>query len=125
MIQRQGSFSWDERGKLEQKFWEFHLARPEVYRILVGLARHWRERRGSESVCGIGALYEVARWEVGLRSLPGEEPPKLSNNHRAYYARLLMDRNPDLAGIFRLRRLGVQPTFGPRNEGLEPNEHIE
>ena len=123
-MQHQSSFDFTGEGKLEKKFRQFHADRPVVYRILVGLARQWREERGRDSVCGIGALYERARWEVGLRSLPGETP-KLSNNHRAYYARLLMERNPDLAGMFRLKRLGVEPTFGPRNEGLEPNEHME
>lgn len=125
MIQRQGSFGWGERGKLEQKFWEFHVSHPEVYDTLVYFALQWRKRRGSEAVCGIGALYERARWEMWFRSLDDTPPPKLSNNHRAYYARLIMQRRPELEGIFRLKRQRVQATFGPRNEGLEPNEHIE
>ena len=124
-MKQQASFEWMAEGKLETKFWEFHMARPEVFRILVGLARQWRERRGPEAVCGIGALYERARWEMGLRSLPDTPPPKLSNNHRAYYARLIMDRNPDLAGMFRLKRQRVQATFGPDNQTLDPNEHME
>jgi hypothetical protein len=124
MKERQGSFDWGERGKMEDKFWEFHLAHPEVYDTLVYFARQWRDRRGSESVCGIGALYERARWEMWFQSLAEAPPPRLSNNHRAFYARLIMERNPELDGIFRLKRQRVQATFGPENQTLDPNEHI-
>ena len=33
----------------------------------------------------------------------GAEPFKLSNNHRAYYARLIHSQEPDLNGFFRIR----------------------
>ena len=125
MIQRQASFDFVEWGRLEKAFWQFNLAHPEVYRTLVSFARQWRERRGSDAVCGIGALYERARWEMWIRSLSDKPPPKLSNNHRAFYARLIMERNPDLAGIFRLKRQRVQATFGPDNQTLDPDEYIE
>ena len=124
MKERQGSFDWSERGKLENKFWEFHLAHPEVYDTLVYFARQWRDRRGPDSVCGIGALYERARWEMWFQSLDDKPPPKLSNNHRAFYARLIMVRNPDIDGIFRLKRQKTQATFGPDNQILEPNIHM-
>jgi hypothetical protein len=125
MLAEQASFDFGGEGKLEKKFWEFHVQHPEVYRTLVYFARQWRDKRGAESVCGIGALYERARWEMWFHSLDDESPPRLSNNHRAFYARLIMNRNPDLDGIFRLKRQRVQATFGPDNQTLEPNEHME
>ena len=125
MLAEQASFDFGEEGRLEKKFWEFHVAHPEVYRTLVFFARQWRERRGSDAVCGIGALYERARWEMWFQSLDDKPPPKLSNNHRAFYSRLIMKRNPDLDGIFRLKRQRVQATFGPENQTLEPNEYME
>jgi hypothetical protein len=123
-VANQASFDFSMEGVLEKKFWEFHINHPEVYDTLVYFAKQWRERRGPDAICGIGALYERARWEMWFQSLDDEPPPKLSNNHRAFYARLLMERNPDLGGIFRLKRQRVQATFGPANNGLEPGEHI-
>ena len=129
-------FNFDTEGKLEHKFWEFHNKHPEVYRTLLYFARQWRDRRGPESYCGIKALYERARWEIWFESLDDAPPPKLSNNHTAFYARLLMDRHADLEGIFRLKRQRVQATIGPTaetivtdvtdvtaNETLEPTQH--
>lgn len=122
---RQARFDFNTgEGEMEKKFWQFHSDHPDVYDTLLHFAREWRERRGPDSVCGIGALYERARWEMWFESLGDTPPPKLSNNHRAFYARLLMDRRPDLAGIFRLKRQRVQATFGPDSETLEPDEHL-
>ena len=116
--------SGHERGVLERKFWEFHLANREVYKALLHFARQWRDRYGPDSVCGIKSLYERARWEKWFPRLDDNPPPKLSNNHTAFYARLIMERNPDLEGLFRLKRQRVQSTIGPQNETLESSEHI-
>ena len=102
-------------GTLEENFWKFHKKHPEVYEVLVRLARQWREYRGPKAKIGISALYERARWEVAIESLVTQEPPKLSNNHRAFYARLILSENPDLAGIFQLKQQRVQASFGPNN----------
>ena len=125
MMQQQASFEWVAEGKLETEFWTYHAKHPKVYRELVRFARQVREKRGPDAVVGIAFLYERARWSIWFESQRDEPTPKMSNNHRAYYARLLMERNPDLEGIFRLKRQRVQATFGPGNETLEPNEHIE
>jgi hypothetical protein len=113
----------DSTGLLEHKFWEFHTAHPEVFRVLVFFARQWRERKGSDAQVGIGALYERARWEIWFDSLADAEPPRLSNNHRAFYSRLIMERCPDLGGIFKLKQQRIQSSFGPDNAGLPSGEH--
>ena len=126
MVGQQASFDFtDAVGKLERNFWKFHLAHTEVYRTLVHFARQWRQRLGTDAFCGIGALYERARWEMRFESLADQPPPKLSNNHRAFYARLIMEREKDLDGIFRLKKQRVQATFGPSNQTLEPNLHLD
>ena len=125
MMQEQIRFDWLSESKLETQFWEYHAKNPEVYLTLVRFARQVRAKRGPDAVFGIAALYERARWEILFESLRDQPTPKMCNNHRAYYARLLMERNPDLEGIFRLRRQRVQATFGPDNKTLDPNEHIE
>tara|TARA_Y100000310_G_scaffold332169_1_gene407238 strand:+ start:512 stop:901 length:390 start_codon:yes stop_codon:yes gene_type:complete len=111
-------------GLLEQKFWEFHRVHPEVYEYIVRFARQWRKSRGDGAHLGIKALFERVRWELYVTSLSEKPPPKLNNNHTAFYSRLVMTREPDLVGIFNLRRQRVQSTFGPDNEGLESNEQV-
>ena len=93
-----------------EDFRRFHEDNPHVYRRLVELARAWNERRGT--AVGIKMLFEVLRWEVAMSSTGDEF--KLNNNYHSYYARLIMDREPDLDGIFQLRRL-----HGP---GLDDDE---
>lgn len=87
----------------ERKFRQFHESNPQVYRLLVEYARKAKER-GYFSY-GIGALWEVVRWDNHLKfALSGVEP-KMNNNYRSRYARLIMEREPDLRGFFHLREL--------------------
>ena len=106
--------------RLEQNFWEYHFGHPEVYQMLVQFAQEWRERRGSESTGGMKMLWERVRWEMAIQS---SGTFKCNNNHHPFYARLLMDRNPDLEGIFNLRKQRVQATIGPDNSTLTNGEH--
>ncbi len=103
--------------KLERAFWQFHMDNPQVYRLLVDFAYQWRARRGPDTQMGIGQLFERVRWEIALNT-KGDEQFKLNNNHRAFYARLIMERQPDLAGCFKLRRQKIPSTIGPQNETL-------
>lgn len=88
--------------RLRDNFERFHMENPKVYDTLVMLARRWRGRKGPLATCGIGMLFEVARWYLDLETVG--EPLKLNNNYRAFYARLIMGREPGLAGIFSTRR---------------------
>lgn len=107
------------QSKLEASFWEFHRANPLVYSRLVGLATQWRES-GVRKI-GINALFERLRWEMSLRTHGGEF--KLNNNHRAFYARMLMENEPELAGLFALRKQKIQSSIGPSNDGLPEGTH--
>ena len=84
---------------LEKAFWKFHRANPHVYALLVRLAREWKDQTGRK--LGIKALFERARWEYSVRTT--DTAPALNNNHTAFYARLIMEREKDLDGIFNLR----------------------
>jgi hypothetical protein len=86
---------------IEEAFYVFHAANPQVYAELVRLARQAR-RRGVQYV-GINMLLEVTRWNFSLRT-SGDEF-KLNNNWAPYYSRLIMLQEPDLEGIFHTRRL--------------------
>ena len=98
-----------KNAKMIADFEKFHAENPEIYTILVGLAREWVAicRRRSEETgthvepkIGIGALYEVARWELIKSST--DPNYKMSNNHRAFYARLITAQEDDLVELFTL-----------------------
>jgi hypothetical protein len=85
---------------IADRFEDFHKANPHVYSTLVWLAKQWRRRTGGRKL-GIKTLYERTRWEL---SLDTNDPDfKLNNNFTAFYARLIMLNEPDLAGMFDLR----------------------
>ena len=93
------------RSKIEQAFLQFHADNPLVYDELVALAKDLRSRQ--YDTLGIGMLFEVLRWRRMKLVAGNDYDFKLNNNYRAYYARLIMEREPDLAGVFNTRELGV------------------
>jgi len=107
-------------GKLEKQFWIFHENNPQVYEQLERFALEWRRHRGEKARLGVAMLYERMRWEFAMNL---DETPKLSNNHRAFYARLMMEDHPLLAGIFKIKQQKIQTSFGPANVDLEPGGH--
>jgi hypothetical protein len=95
----------DEESQLRDSFERFHQENPHVYQVMVKLARRWRRRHPGRR-CGIGMLFETARWYLDLTTVG--EPLNLNNNYRAFYARLIMSREPDLDGIFETRRQRIE-----------------
>lgn len=85
---------------LEEEFWEFHRQNPHVYAALreraLGLRRMGHKRYS------IKTLLEVERWHTDMQTAP-DAKYKLNNNHAPFYARLLMEREPELAGLFETR----------------------
>lgn len=89
---------------IERRFWAFHTAHPEVYRELAGLAR--QAVAAGRQRLGVKMLFEVVRWNRSLAGLPAEgEDFKLNNDYSSRYARLLMERETDLADLFLVREL--------------------
>lgn len=85
-----------------KKFEEFHAKNPQVYHELLSLARQ-AVHRGRKKI-GIKMLFEVVRWN---RTIGTTDPDfKLNNNYHSQYARLLMQENPELAGLFETRKVG-------------------
>jgi len=108
------------QSKLEKAFWTFHGKHPEVYSKLVEFARKWRVNRRARRI-GIATVYEAARYTLNI-DRDDESVYKLANNHRAFYARLIMRSEQDLAGIFLLKQQLIPCSFGPDNNSLPPNE---
>lgn len=89
-----------ERPSLDVRFAAYHAENPQVYVELARLAR--KGVRAGATKLGIAQLFEVLRWE---RMLTTNDPEgfKLNNNYKPGYARMLMEREPDLEGVFDLR----------------------
>lgn len=86
------------RPPLASRFEAFHAAHPEVYRTLVRLTRAEVARGRSP---GISMIWEVMRWRLLGRS----RRLRLNNDWRSRYARLIRQQEPDLANVFRTRKL--------------------
>lgn len=84
---------------LEDRFQVFHAANPHVYAALRRLALRLRGQ-GVERY-GIAGLFEVLRYEQALQT--NGEDFRLNNSYRAFYARMLMDREPELKDFFEIR----------------------
>ncbi len=85
---------------LEARFWAFHAANPKVYAKLREYAL--AARKDGDGRVGMKALFERLRWWVRVET-QSTDGFKLNNNHTAFYARLLQDREPVLRGMFETR----------------------
>jgi len=86
---------------LEEQFAAFHCANPHVYAALRRLALGM-VRRGQRKI-GVKMLFEVLRWQYAMTTTDSASSFKLNNNYAPFYARLLMDNEPELAGAFETR----------------------
>lgn len=85
----------------QERFDSFDALNPHVYQALVRMAL--KMRRTGRKHYGMRALLEVLRWQWAIQT-QGEDL-KLNNNYTPYYARKLMQNNPELAGFFKLRQI--------------------
>lgn len=82
---------------LQQRFELFHDANPWVYEALVDMT--WGLVKRGRLRVGIGMLYEALRWQYMLRTEDPTSEFKLNNDYRSRYARLIEEREPDLAAM--------------------------
>lgn len=87
---------------IEANFRRFNAKHPEVYRELADVCRAWVRRGGAH--WSVDAAYHVLRFQRRMAGLPDEnEVYKLNNNFTSLYARLLMEQEPELDGLFEVR----------------------
>ena len=86
--------------EVDGKFERFHAENPHVFEELRKLAL--KMRRSGRKHYGMKGLFEVLRWHRALETTDGDF--KLNNNYTSFYARLLMDSEPELEGFFRTRK---------------------
>lgn len=87
---------------IDRRFQEFHRRNPRVYEQLVRLARVAKHQ--GRARIGIKMLWEVVRWNLSA-DLRYDDVFKLPNELHSRYARLIMEQERDLAGIFEVRQL--------------------
>ena len=87
----------------DQRFTDFNESNPHVYVELVRLAR--QARGAGRRKLGIRMLWERMRWTFTVETVRPEGDPKLNNDFTSRYARLIMQHEPELAGMFDLREL--------------------
>ncbi len=87
--------------RISEQFEEFHDKHPDVYEQLLTLALKLRDR--GHTHYGMRALVEVVRFH---RITSGKDAAgfKINNNFTPHYARLMMEREPELAGFFHTRK---------------------
>lgn len=83
---------------LQDRFDAFHRANPHVYDAIVKLSRTAKSR-GTERY-SMARVFEVLRWS-SLDTTGSEW--KLNNSYRAFYARMVMERESGLSGFFETR----------------------
>jgi hypothetical protein len=86
----------------KSKWWEFHKENPKVYELFDKFTRE-AIASGRQHYSAY-AIFEVMRWHTSVVT-KSEEDFKLNNNHRPYYARYFMYRNPQYKDFFQLREL--------------------
>lgn len=100
----------ENQSHIEAAFLRFHAEHPEVYAELVRVARRLRAQGWDRF--GVKTIWEVVRYRGMVGDLRSGRP-KLNNNFTAYYARLIMEREPDLADVFKTRALAVPSHLVP------------
>lgn len=88
---------------IDERFEEFHSKNPQVYAELVRLARI--ARAGKHGRIGIRMLWEVMRWNLLYQTQDQSSSYKFNDHYHSRYARLIQNNEPDLRGVFELRRL--------------------
>jgi len=76
----------------------FHQENPHIYRMLVRYAL--QVPKGKR--IGIELLWNRMRWDFAVSTDHGGDF-KLNQNYKAWYARHIMAREPELAGVFETR----------------------
>lgn len=81
------------------RFHAFHTGNPHVYEVLVAKAREWAAAGNGK--LGMSLLFGMVRWVLALETQG--DPYRINDHYIPFYARLIMQQEPDLRGIFNLR----------------------
>lgn len=88
--------------KRARKFTEFHRANPHIYQEIVAKCREAKAKGFNQ--WSIEAIINVIRWDSKVKTIRDGSDFKISNNHKSFYAWMVMIKNPDLRGFFNVQR---------------------
>lgn len=108
------------RADLAEEFAEFHSANPHIYEALVRLARRALRDDPYRRRLSARMLWEVVRYDTWSNT-SSRSAWKLSNDLVPLYARLMMQQEIDLRGVFQTHsssRSLPLPLRSPSPDGL-------
>ena len=85
----------------EEEAKAFHEKNPRVYEELRELAL--QAVRAGHKRFSIRVCWEVVRWHRMFKTVDESSQFRMNDHYHAWYARLLMEREPELAGVFEVR----------------------
>ena len=88
---------------IQEKFEQFDEQNPDVYEELVALAR--QGKAAGRTRLSVEELYVVLRWQRSLHTVDDHSNFKLNDHYTSRYARLIMENEPDLDGMFETRTI--------------------
>ena len=86
---------------IDDRFKEFHLSHPHIFDLFCRFALQVKER-GKK--IGAKAIAERIRWEIYFEK-PAKDEYKINNSFVSRYARLAVEKYPDLITVFNFRSL--------------------
>ena len=87
---------------IQERFEQFHRENPQIYAKLVEYAR--KVKAAGFDQIGIQLVIERTRWFF-MTEIEGHHDYKINNDYASRYSRLIMEQEPDLAGMFPTREL--------------------
>lgn len=102
-METQFAFNFSQPITPADKFEEYDRLNPQVYQALEQLTANL-VARGRRKI-GIKMLLEVLRWDYQMKTEDPNSDFKINNNYAPYYARLIIERNPQWADVFELRAI--------------------
>lgn len=91
------------QGTIQERFEEFHRLNPWVCDALERLAADYVAR--GRTRIGIRMLWEVLRWHYNRATADPSSEFRANDHYHSRYVRLLIQRHPEWAACFELRRL--------------------
>lgn len=90
--------------KLEQQWKKFHEENPQVWELFKKYT--FEVVNTGRKHYSVNAIIERIRWHTNIETTG--ERFKISNNHRAYYARFFNEQHPELNGFFKTKSLRAE-----------------
>lgn len=91
----------EDKTKLQIQWEVFHEKNPHVYELIKKFT--YEVIKAGRRSYSINAIFERVRWHTNIETSGAEF--KISNNHRAYYARLFLKEHPEYPNFFKTKEL--------------------